>query len=181
MHFRYITTIGKLYTFFAGVLGGSAYDGEVRSENRLIDIYHGQVGNATQKRITEVFSQTTSTTRILFSTVGFGMRVDIKDVDRIVHWGVSQSIMFYWQEVGRAGRDGRKSQAILYVTAKSLVEKKTAPEVREMVAAVKQGMCVRKAILGHFAGGEDRSDEKQASGCNNCRCCSVCCHKCSCR
>ena len=51
----------------------------------------------------------------------------VKDVDLNVHWGVSQSIMFYLQEIGCAGRDGCQSQAILYVNAKILVVRVNSP------------------------------------------------------
>ena len=45
--------------------------------------------------------------RIVITTVAFGMRIQIPDIDLVIHWGPSDIILMYWQEVGRRARDGR--------------------------------------------------------------------------
>ena len=51
--------------------------------------------------------------RILISTVAFGMGVHIHDIRTVIHYGPSSDTLFYWQEVGRSGRDGNLSRALL--------------------------------------------------------------------
>ena len=41
------------------------------------------------------------------------MGVDIDDIDQIIHWGESTSLLALWQEIGRAGRRGQESQAVI--------------------------------------------------------------------
>ena len=50
-----------------------------------------------------------------FSTIAFGMGVDIPDVRTIIHYGPCSDIESYFQESGLAGRDGKESIALLYV------------------------------------------------------------------
>jgi bloom syndrome protein len=55
-----------------------------------------------------------SNLRVVFATVAFGMGVDIHSVRQIIHIGPPRTIREYFQETGRAGRDGKFSKAILY-------------------------------------------------------------------
>lgn len=50
-----------------------------------------------------------------------GVDGDIPDVRFLVHWGVCDSALHYWQEVGRAGRDGNKTKSYMYATQSSIV------------------------------------------------------------
>ena len=57
----------------------------------------------------------TGTVRLLIATIAFGMGVDCKGVQRVVHYGPSKNVEAYVQETGRVGRDGSQSAAyILY-------------------------------------------------------------------
>lgn len=55
-----------------------------------------------------------STLRLIIATTAFGMGVDCRDIQVIVHWGAPCSIEEYVQETGRAGRDGLQAVAILH-------------------------------------------------------------------
>ena len=50
--------------------------------------------------------------RILICTSAFGMGVDCKGVERVYHWGAPDDIEHYLQEIGRAGRDGRRTNQL---------------------------------------------------------------------
>jgi bloom syndrome protein len=55
-----------------------------------------------------------SNLRVVFANVAFGMGVEIQSVRQIIHIGPPRTIREYFQETGRAGRDGKFSKAILY-------------------------------------------------------------------
>lgn len=80
---------------------------------RLIDMYHGGCMLYMRESILQEFTSVQSNIRIVLATSSFGMGIDCPDVRRIIHWGTPDSIEQYVQEIGRAGRDGMKSEAIL--------------------------------------------------------------------
>ena len=82
-------------------------------------MYHARVDEDDKKEILAAF-QPTDGTCILFSTIAFGMGVDIPDVRTIIHYGPCSDIESYFQECSRAERDGKESIALLYVYPGSL-------------------------------------------------------------
>ncbi|XP_070538002.1 ATP-dependent DNA helicase RecQ-like [Ptychodera flava] len=120
---RTIKDVADIYEHFISELGEQAWSGENKCvNNRLVDMYHSSVDEATEKRIVEVFPSENSVIKCLISTVTFGMGILVKDVpvDTVIHWGMSKSILLYWQEIGRCGRDGRQAEAYLFATKRSL-------------------------------------------------------------
>lgn len=172
-----------MYLYFKGQLGPNIYTGKNIQKNKILEQYHGDVGKKAQKCITRHFGKAQSPLRCLISSVGFGMGVDICDVERIIHWGVSKNVVFYWQEVGRAGRDGRLCEAVMFATPVSLSDGKTDASMRTLCQSVQKGSCIRQAVLGSLLCNDSPSNDSLSVECDcmdkMCSCSScLCCHNC---
>ena len=114
---------------------------------------------------------------VICATVAFGMGIDKPDVRFVAHAGLPKSIEAYYQETGRAGRDGDPAVAHLFWGAEDFararqrigeVEPERQPGERTRLAAlgalVETAGCRRRILLKHF--GEDRIDD--CGNCDNC-------------
>jgi ATP-dependent DNA helicase RecQ len=117
--------------------------------------------------------------RIVVATVAFGMGIDKPNVRFVVHHDMPRHIEGYYQETGRAGRDGLPADALLLygmqdvVTARRLIEGDGDSDQRRieshkldaMVGLAEALICRRRVLLGYF--GEHRADD-----CGNCDICT---------
>lgn len=83
----------------------------VSPEVPLARAYHAGLNRTQRDRIQDAFRE--GTLRVIVATVAFGMGIDRRDVRRVVHFGLPASLEAYYQEAGRAGRDGAPAQAVL--------------------------------------------------------------------
>ncbi|MHB8584269.1 MAG: RecQ family ATP-dependent DNA helicase [Thermoplasmatota archaeon] len=94
------------------------------------DFYHAGAEDRPMRQDAFVTNQI----RVLVATVAFGMGIDKEDIRTIVHFDPPSSVESYWQEVGRAGRDGKEARCILFATASDVaaLRKRGARDVPDL-------------------------------------------------
>ena len=116
--------------------------------------------------------------QVIVATIAFGMGIDKPDIRFVIHYNIPKSIENYYQETGRAGRDGLEGNCILYYSQKDvsklehflrdkpLSEREVGAQlIDETVAFAESGVCRRRSLLHYF--GEPWPDQN-CGKCDNC-------------
>ena len=155
--------------------------------------YHAGLKDEQRTRVQDAFAA--GSLPVVCATNAFGMGIDRPDVEAVVHYAVPGSVEAYYQEIGRAGRDGRQATATLLwdyadvATREFLIDSPrrekpghdTAPrdekeiarrkelehrKLQQMIAYADTTVCLRGTILRYFG---DMAARESCAACGNCR------------
>jgi ATP-dependent DNA helicase RecQ len=138
--------------------------------------YHAGLPDRERQRVQEAFQR--DELQVVVATVAFGMGIDKPNVRFVVHYDLPKNIESYYQETGRAGRDGLRAEALLLfgygdiAISRGLIEKGGNPEqnrielhkLNAMAAFAEAQNCRRRVLLGYFG-------ERLEQDCGNCDIC----------
>ena len=151
---------------------------DLKANDIKAEAYHAGLDSATRSRTQDDFLM--ERIDVIVATIAFGMGIDKPDVRFVIHYDIPKSLEGYYQETGRAGRDGGEGLCIAFYSGKDLrklekfMEGKPVAEqdigrqlLQETAAYAESSVCRRKLLL-HYFGEEYHTD--------NCRNCDNCLH-----
>lgn len=164
---------GFAFKYLSKHLGNEQYyseNAEPIPENRLLARYHSPQTIAIKRQILSELSSPSSKLRVIFATVALGMGIDVPSIRHVIHVGPPQSTREYFQETGRAGRDGKQATDVLHYNNHdiALSRQGISDNVREYCKLI-DNKCLRNFLLGCLDFYNNITKVASHDCCSNCK------------
>lgn len=155
-----------------------AYMADMLNKNDIRALpYHAGLSQEERKTNQEAFNR--DKVNVITATIAFGMGIDKSNVRFVIHADLPKNIEGYYQETGRAGRDGEPAECVLFFGREDIPKIKyfidqipdeperavASDKLNQMIRYASHNVCRRRQLLGYF--GEDYADK-------NCGTCDIC-------
>ena len=111
-------------------------------------MFHARIDDEDKQTILKSLLMPDGTCRVVFCTIAFGMGVDVPNIRTVIHYGPSMDVDDYFQESGRAGRDGKASEAVIFHYPGCLLGH-VSKKMKEY-CKLSNDRCRRSELLSHF-------------------------------
>ncbi len=168
---RYPDDSGIVYTLSRK--GAESINAELQLKGYKSTVYHAGLPAAERDRAQEMFIN--GEVQVVCATVAFGMGIDKSNIRWVVHSNMPRNLESYYQEIGRAGRDGMKAETTLFysyadvATLQSFIDESGQPginseKLNRMREYCESTVCRRRVLLSYF-------NEVLDHDCHNCDVC----------